>query len=119
MFFLQGQFLRMRKNVNDEDNNAEQKTSLREIRDLVRQLGPTQPAEVAPDAAPPPQEPQLPEPAPEVRLQPYEHDFFGSNKYFAEANEALERGLYNSAALTAAVAFDHVLRDGARELQHC
>lgn len=111
-FFLQGQFLRIRKNVNDEDNNAEQRTSLREIRDLVRQLGPVQPTEAAPFDGPPPQEAL---PANQEQLHRQENDFFGSDRYFAEANEALEHGLHNSAALTAAVAFDHVLRDGARE----
>jgi HEPN domain-containing protein len=117
VFFLQGQLFRMQKNVQDEQVAEEQRVSLREVLGLLRQQGAAQPNDVAPDQPPPVvAEPAEPEPAaPEQPPSVPERDFFGSSRFFAQAEDALRRGLYYPAALTAAVAFEHVLRESARE----
>jgi hypothetical protein len=110
VFFLQGQIFRMKKNVQDEEDAEEQRVSLREILNLLRQQDVAQTNDVAQEVAPTDVAPVEPEISATV-----EQDFFGSSRFFAEAEDSIQRGLYYPAALTAAVAFEHVLRESARE----
>lgn len=91
VFFFQGQVLRIRKNIRDEDSDQRTYQGVTSINDAVNELRSLMEARLP--------RPAVPAPA---------SDFFDS------AERALQNGLYYSAAITAAQGFEHEARDIAK-----
>lgn len=91
IFFFQGQVLRIRKNIRDEDNDQRTYQGVTSISDAVNEL-----RSILESRLP---RPAVPAPA---------SDFFDS------AERALQSGLYYSAGITAAQGFEHDARDIAK-----
>lgn len=93
VFSMQGQVLRMAKNVRDEDNADEWRTSFNTLQEGLAELR----RQAA--AQPEPPEQETPEPMPAA-----------SEPFIVQAQNSLGHHLYYPAVLTAAVGFEQTLR---------
>jgi hypothetical protein len=117
---LQGQILRINKNVRDEEHATDVRSSFASIKqalDAILKQGLAEPspgqAQEAPPR-PPPDLAQFRERIAEARA--VSEDAFGSRAFLRQAWQALEQELPYAAATTAAIAFERALRDSARFL---
>jgi hypothetical protein len=102
LFFLQGQVLRVHKNVRDEDNANEFKDSFASIRQVLEEIKTQRPKTSTGRTI----VPTLPRPA---GVAP----FIDPQSFLVQAEHALEHDLIFPAMLVSAVGFEHAIRDTA------
>jgi hypothetical protein len=119
-FFLQGQVLRMNKNVRDELNADEVRDNFISIHEGLRELRAKKQAEEAAAATTNKETKRLPEEFADkggVDIDAYDGDVLFAKPFFVEADRAFRQGALYPAMLSAAVGFEHALREvGSRYL---
>jgi HEPN domain-containing protein len=100
--YVQGQVLRMAKNVRDERDADEFRDSFASIKQAIVEIN-QRPAQE------PPEEPLPREISDALDLAPWPGDF-------SEADRALEAGIYPAAVVAAAISFEKNLRDAAQAI---
>jgi hypothetical protein len=120
IFFLQGQVLRVHKNVEDKKNADRWDDSFASIQQALVALR-QQPSSLSPIVSSSHRSVEIPTPpiAFDVRddigsARAVREDLFRSRAYFRQARTALDHKLYYPAILAAAVGFEHALRQTAK-----
>lgn len=116
IFFLQGQVLRVNKNVRDEMNADEVRESFVSIHEGLKELKGWKDAELAEQEKFDREERRLPEEFMEkggVDIEAYDGDVLSALPFFEEADRTFRRGALYPAMLSAAVGFEHAIREVA------
>jgi hypothetical protein len=116
IFFLQGQVLRVNKNVRDEINADEVRDNFVSIHAGLLELRGKKQAETDAAAEADKEAKRLPEEFTEkggVDIDAYDGDVLFAKPFFVEADRAFRLGALYPAVLSAAVGFEHALREVA------
>ena len=120
IFYMQGQLSRMSKNVHDQQHDDAVMENFRTLHDAVaalqhQNLAAATPLPPSRPEEPPPVVPQSPPKPDLIDLDSLHGDVLQSRKFFEEANRALQEGLHYPAVLSAAVGFEHALRNAGEK----